>query len=268
MRITMTVLAAALLSACTDPAIPADLTRSLSVAEDNAPISVLVLTTTHGYRHRGAIDTTKALLPRLNDATEFNFHSTESLQDLENLKRFDVLFFANSTLRIAPDTEGGLNGTHQQAILSFVRAGGGFVGAHAALDAGYGWNAYRDLVGGGLFHSHPWTQTVRISNEAPGHPATRHLAARFELRDEIYLLDDNPRPNGNVLLSLDTTSVDLSKLPAEFDRTDIPLSWTRVEGDGRIFMTKLGHFPEVWLDPRFLEHLLQGLRFAAGRFPT
>ena len=30
-------------------------------------------------------------------------------------------------------------------------------------------------------------------------------------------------------------------------------------------MTKLGHFPEVWLDPAFLEHLLQGLRFAAGR---
>ena len=148
--------------------------------------------------------------------------------------------------------------------ISSVRAAG-FVGAHSALDACYGWDDYRELVGGGLFHSHPWNQNVGINREVPDHPATAHLGDRFELRDEIYLLDENPRPNVNVLLSLDAASVDLSRLPAEIDRSDFPISWTSTWGGGRIFMTKLGHFPHIWLDPRFLEHLLQGLRYAAGR---
>ena len=30
-------------------------------------------------------------------------------------------------------------------------------------------------------------------------------------------------------------------------------------------MTKLGHFPEVWRNPAFQEHVLQGLRMVAAR---
>ena len=259
------LLATTLLGACSAPEIPADISASLTGAEDETPIRVLVVTATHGYRHRGAIETAKALFPKLEETTEMDFSVTETLTDLEQLDGYDVLFFANSTLRLAPDTENGLNETQQAAILDFIKSGGGFVGAHSALDACYGWDDYRKLVGGGLFHSHPWTQTVGVTNEATDHPTTRHLGNGFELKDEIYLLDENPRPNSNVLLSLDPASVDLSLLPDEIDRSDIPLSWTRQLDEGRIFMTKLGHFPEVWLDPRFLDHLLQGIRYAAGR---
>jgi len=264
-RVTALLIVLTLLAACSEPVIPRELMASLSVPEDRSPIRVLVVTTTHGYRHKSAINTAKALFPQLEKASEFDFTVTESLEDLENIDRYDVLFFANSTLRLAPETEDGLTSSHQTAILDFIRNGGGFVGAHSALDACYGWDAYRELVGGGLFHSHPWTQRVRIDNEALEHPLSAHLGKSFELKDEIYLLDANPRPTSQVLLSLDATSVDLAALPAEITRTDIPISWTRSMGDGRIFMTKLGHFPEVWLDPAFLEHLLQGLRFAAGR---
>lgn len=263
-RLITFFLGLAILAACSDRDIPPGLTEALTVPEDASPTRVLVVTATHGFRHTGAIDTAKALFPELAETTEFDFTVTESVEDLQSLDGFDVLFFANSTLRLATDVEGGLNASQQEAVLEFITAGGGFVGAHSALDACYGWNAYRELVGGGLFHSHPWNQNVGIINETPAHPTTAHLGERFELRDEIYLLDENPRPNVNVLLSLDATSVDLSKLPTEIDRSDIPLSWTSTLGEGKIFMTKLGHFPDVWLDPAYLEHLLQGLRFAAG----
>ena len=81
------------------------------------------------------------------------------------------------------------------------------------------------------------------------------------------MLDVDPSPRSNVLLSLDVASVDLRRLPDEVARPGFPLSWTRSEGNGRIFITALGHFPHVWLDESYLEHLLQGLRYAAGRLP-
>jgi type 1 glutamine amidotransferase len=257
MRIATVLFAFFLLGACSD--------RPASSEAEGDDIQVLVVTATHGYRHTSAIEEAKRLFAELNRTTEFEFTVTETLADLAELRRFDVLFFANSTLRLAPARPEGLSGEQQAMITRFIETGGGFVGAHSALDACYGWEDYRAFAGGGLFHSHPWTQSVRIVNELPDHPATTHLGEAFELKDEIYLLDVNPRPNVTVLLSLDPGTVDLSLLPPGIERSDFPISWTRTSGSGRIFMTKLGHFPEVWRDPAFLQHLLQGLRYAAGR---
>jgi type 1 glutamine amidotransferase len=257
MRIATVLFAFFLLGACSD--------RPAANDAEDGEIRVLVVTATHGYRHTGAIEEAGRLFSRLNGTTEFRFTVTETLTDLAALHRFDVLFFANSTLRLAPEHPEGLNDEQQAVITRFIEEGGGFVGAHSALDACYGWAAYRAFAGGGLFHSHPWTQSVRIVNELIDHPATTHFGEAFELKDEIYLLDTNPRPNVTVLLSLDPGTVDLSRLPPEIGRSDFPISWTLTAGSGRIFMTKLGHFPEVWRNPAFLQHLLQGLRYAAGR---
>jgi type 1 glutamine amidotransferase len=49
------------------------------------------------------------------------------------------------------------------------------------------------------------------------------------------------------------------------DTGDYPISWTREHGGGRVFVTSLGHFPDVWGTPDFVQHLLQGMRVAAGR---
>lgn len=157
-----------------------------------------------------------------------------------------------------------ITAAHRAAILEFLARGGGLAGAHSALDALYGWRAYREIVGGGLFASHPWTQKVRINVEAPTHPTVSHLGKQFEIRDEIYVLDHNPRPQSVVLASLDSTSVEFP--PADTPlRQDIPISWLRQHGAATVFMTKLGHFPDVWTNPAFIQHLLQGLRTAAGR---
>ena len=86
---------------------------SLSVPADRSPIRVLIVTTTHGYRHRAAINTARALIPQLEKASEFDFTVTEALEDLEDLDGYDVLFFANSTLRLAPETEDGLNTSYR-----------------------------------------------------------------------------------------------------------------------------------------------------------
>ena len=153
----------------------------------------------------------------------------------------------------------------RNAIMDFLRAGKGIVGAHAALDAFYNWNDYREMVGGGLFVEHPWTQSVKINIEEQGNPAVAHMGDSFWIRDEIYVLDESPRWNARVLASLDMNSVGVTEGPADVTRNDYPISWMRNHNGGRVFYTKLGHFPDVWSTPAYLQHLLQGMRMAAGR---
>lgn len=156
----------------------------------------------------------------------------------------------------------------RSAIMNFLKQGKGVVGAHSALDAFYKWDEYREMVGGGLFESHPWTQPVDIVIEEKDNPAVAHFGESFSIRDEIYVLDENPRFNGRVLMSLDMNSVTPQGDSRGMYRNDYPISWIREHNGGRVFMTKLGHFPEVWANPDFLQHLLQGMRMAAGRIES
>jgi type 1 glutamine amidotransferase len=277
---SLTLLVPLLLMVGCAPAVQAD--PAPDPARD--PIRVLVVTATQGFRHTEAIDVAKQVLPQLAERTEFDFVITEDVGalDAENLRQFDVLFFANSTLRAEPRqrTPAAVEATRtervanpvtlaqQQAIVDFVRSGKGLAVAHAGLDAFYGWDEYKEMVGGGLFISHPWTQQVRIQVERPTHPVVAHFGDSFTLRDEIYVLDTNPRSTSTVLLALDIESAGRADGHRDAQRDDYPMSWVRRYGEGRVFATKLGHFGDVWSNPDYLEHLLQGMRYAAGRFPT
>ncbi len=352
----------------------ADVFRTNTQAD---PINVLVVTATHGFRHKDAIETATRVLGEIETTTEFEFDFTEDVNDLnaQNLAKYDVLFFNNSTLRIKADKaipgvvatwdvqmnssrgnrtgklvlrgepgaytasvawDGGneaelrdvtfendkltfafgnegqfkgqanvvgdklegevvfgdnkvaLTGTYhdgtrtagipegtvlvteaqRQAIMDFLRQGKGIAVAHAGLDAFYGWDEYKEMVGGGLFEEHPWTQHVEIVVEETDNPATEHLGESFSIRDEIYTLDENPRWNSRVLLSLDMESVGVVEGPADIGRNDHPISWIRKHNGGRVFVTKLGHFADNWKQPDFLQHVLQGIRMAAGRIPA
>ncbi len=165
-----------------------------------------------------------------------------------------------------PEFEGEtIDSSHVAAILSFLEDGKGIAVAHAGLDALYHSEEYRQMVGGGLFESHPWTQSVRVLVENPDTPATRHLGEDLWVHEEIYVLDVNPRWNSKVLLSLDTETVELPESFAGSEPNDYPLSWIRTHNGGRVFVTSLGHFADTWKTPAFIEHVVQGLRMVAGQ---
>ncbi len=179
---------------------------------------------------------------------------------------FGELPFEGSRQVGEPEHEGEtLEPEQLEAILSFLAQGKGIAIAHAGLDALYNSPDYREMVGGGLFESHPWTQSVRITVEDPNTPATRHLREDLWVHEEIYVLDVNPRWNARVLLSLDTETVELTEASAGREGNDYPISWIRMHNGGRVFATGLGHFADTWKTPAFLEHVVQGLRMVAGR---
>ena len=172
---------------------------------------------------------------------------------------------ARGVSSVGSSNQPGLTQQHIDAIMDFLADGKGFVGVHAAADALYESDEYRAMLGGGLFAEHPWTQQVGIRVEADDSPIVSHFKNPFYIRDEIYVLDENPRWNSHVLSSVYMPSVGVVQGPADATRNDYPVTWLRNHNGGRVFYTKLGHFPDVWGTPSFMRQLVKGMRAAAGR---
>lgn len=217
---------------------------------------VLYLTHSAGFKH-AVLPVSEEIFKELGVKTgAFEATVTQdcSLISKEGLKPFDaVIFYTTGELPISDE--------QKQALIDFVKSGKGFVGIHSATDTFYKWAEYGEMIGG-YFDLHPWHQEVTVKVEDTKHPATKHLGASFKITDEIYQFKNFSRAHVRVLLSLDISSVDLTKKEVRRTDKDFALAWTRDYGKGRVFYTALGHRPEVWRDERFQKHLLGGLQWA------
>ena len=198
-----------------------------------APLRMLVLTATYGFRH-DSIPTARQVLTQLGAQTgEFTVTATEDVGEISaaRLASTDILFFALTTGELP------FSDAQKAAILDFVNAGGGFMGAHSATDTLYDWGDYGRLVGA-YFKEHPWTQDATVTVEGGSHPATRDLGASFRLFDEYYAFRDNPR-SGCRCCSRSTR-------PPSARRATIRWRGRNRFGQGRSFYTALGHFQSTW----------------------
>ena len=211
------------------------------------------------------------------DAREHDF----SFLTPEYLAQFDgVMMMTNGNLRF---TE-----AQKKSLLDFVRGGKGFVGAHCASLTFYDYPEFGEMLGGYFNRNLPQGTIAVLKVEDTRHPATKMLGVSWPLVDEFYLFGTAPwdpgRPNDNidvlfknkipmgfsrdrvrVLLSLDTSAMDLSKQPHLLKGGDYPQAWTREYGKGRSFYTSLGHRDDIWSnDPVFRAHILGGIRWALG----
>ena len=96
------------------------------------------------------------------------------------------------------------------------------------------------------------------------HPATRHLGESFAIADDIYQYKAFDRDKVRLLLSLDPASLDLENPKVNREDRDLPVSWAKDHGKGRVFYTALGDWEETWRDPRYRTHLIRGIRWAMG----
>ena len=224
------------------------------------PKRILYITHSSGFRH-DSIPTSAEALRGVAAASGGRLQVVASedvsLITASGLRDFDALFFFTSG-------ELPISDTQKQDLLAFVRGGKGFGGAHSATDTLYTWPEYGELIGA-RFNGHPWVQPVRIDVEDPDHPAVAHLKPAFAIMDEIYQFRDFSRDRIRVLMTLDTTSVDLNAPGANPGTEDFPLAWCRLYGQGRVFYTALGHFENTWLDQRFQQMLLQALLWLTGQ---
>lgn len=73
---------------------------------------------------------------------------------VEKLRGYRAVIFVNTTGDI-------LDPEQQQALEGFIRAGGGFMGVHAAADTQYDWPWHGELVGAWFSATHPPRGCVR-----------------------------------------------------------------------------------------------------------
>jgi cytochrome c len=241
-------------------AVPADNgVTSRPPSEPRSLEAVLVFSRTLVYRH-DSIGVGIEAIRTLGQANGFTVQQTEdpALFTDEQLAAFDVVIFLSTTADVLDDTQQG-------AFERYIHAGGGWVGVHAAADTEYAWAWYGQLLGGGAwFASHPEIQTVTLKVENAAHASTAHLPATFQLQDEWYNFKANPRASVSVLLTVDESSYAPG---ADAMGADHPIAWYHEFEGGRAFYTGLGHRPELYTDPVFTQHLLGGIRWAAGVAP-
>jgi type 1 glutamine amidotransferase len=184
----------------------------------------------------------------------------------ETLKNFDIVLFFTTGRPLTNDEVKDLN--------EWVKAGGALAGTHCASDTLYpakdapNNTLYGDMMGA-YFVNHPWHQKVKLKVEDPKHPAAKGFETGSEITDEIYQFRAEPysREKLHIVLSIDNSSIDLTKPGVQRPDKDFAVSWVQDYGKGKVFYTSLGHRKEVWKDPRFQEHLIGGLKWATGQLP-
>lgn len=224
------------------------------------PARVLIFSKTSpfGYRHQ-SIEAGKSALQHLcyqhgilADTTEDSGRFTE-----HNLKRYAAVIFLNTNGEVlGPDEE--------IAFERYIQAGGGFVGVHAASGTEYSWRWFGGLIGA-YFKDHPAIQEAPVQVARCNDPSTAHLGCTDWLWKEEWYNFRKYEPDLQVLLSIDERKYQGGTLPpGQFDPAHHPLAWQHTYDGGRSFYTALGHSPEAYADPTFLQHLLGGIRYAIG----
>ncbi|XLE02229.1 ThuA domain-containing protein [Streptomyces sp. 184] len=224
-----------------------------AAADPNDPAyQVLAFSKTAGFRH-DSIDEGLTALRELGSGNNFTVTATEDAGAFTagNLAQYEAVVFLNTTGDV-------LNAAQQSAFEGYIRGGGGYVGVHAASDTEYDWPWYGGLAGA-YFASHPAIQTATVNVEDRAHPATSHLPATWQRSDEWYNFRVNPRSGVRVLLSLNESTYSGGSMNG-----DHPISWCRNYDGGRSFYTGLGHTAASYTDAAYRNHLLGGLRWAAG----
>ncbi len=180
----------------------------------------------------------------------------------ENLAKYDLILL-NNTTHMQFQTP-----AQQNAFLDFIMNGKGLAGFHAASD-NFGRHPECRAIVGGEFDGHPWNAggTWAFKLNDPEHVLNKAFEGKgFWHTDEIYQY--NPKTyegtkNLRVLVSLDMNQQEVSKLINDGPR-EVPVSWLRKAGQGRVFYTNFGHREDTFSKPAILKHMLDGIQYALG----
>ncbi|MBK5280000.1 MAG: ThuA domain-containing protein, partial [Bacteroidia bacterium] len=211
---------------------------------------VLVFSKTMGYRHE-SITPGKRAFQKLGLEKGFEVDTAEVSEVFteDNLKNYKAVVFLNTT-------GDALNQAQQNEFMRFIQSGGGYLGIHAAADTEYDWWWYGKLVGA-YFKSHPKTQEATF-RKSKADNLSKDLPEDWVRTDELYnykkISDDI-----NVLYTLDETTYEGGE-----NGDYHPISWYHDFDGGRSFYTGMGHTPESFDDPQYLNHLWLGLNYAIG----
>lgn len=257
--------------------------ETIAAAQPNAPSvqpkqprRLLVFWRCEGFIHKSIPWANAALrsMSRKTSAFAVDFSDSYDVFTEERLADYDAILFNNTTHLVFPDD------SMEVALLDFINSGKGIVGLHAATDNFYEWEAGAAMMGG-QFCGHPWTAdgTWAFHLNEPEHALNAAFGGEgFRYQDEIYQYDPATYQGEAVLrllVSLDFADSETAARLADprfaghnakfgDGERDVPVSWIRRHGKGRLFNTNFGHRQETYTHAPIMQHLLDGIQYAMG----
>ena len=195
--------------------------------------------------------------------------------DLSEYQAF--VFYTCGDLHKAPEGKTGVSEAGRKNLMAAIRSGTGFVGIHSATDT---WKTpgelyenqpieqrtdYTNMIGGNFIsHGEIQEATIRVVEpvELPSLKALGEMT--FRHTDEWYTMK-NFNADMHVLLVQETEGMKTDGRNACYNRPAFPMTWVRMEGQGRVAYTALGHDNERWETPLFQPVLSDLLDFVTGR---
>lgn len=200
------------------------------------------------YRYHDFRGCGKILKNFLEKSDKFEVELTEDRDVLTSskLKSSDVcLFYAHG--KTGTDYNGALTPEQENALLSFVKNGGGFIGLHCASIFKSNKN-YIDMLGGAFINHAPFQEfTVNVPNH--DNLITERISD-FSILDELYILDHDPS------VQILATATWQGKLQ--------PMVYLKEYGRGKICYIALGHGVDAFLDSSFQKLVMRAVDFASG----
>lgn len=249
------------------------LAASAAVAQD---ARILFLSKSAGFEHSvikqengqpSLVDRVLTELAAKNGA-EITCTKDASLITAENLKNYDVVIFYTSGYLTETGTDGHPAMTEQGLtdLLEWIKAGGGFVGFHAASDTFHGRDdavgkPYTEMIGGG-FEKHGQQFKAALKVVSPDHPAIASLPDGWTLADEWYLNKNLNTEKMHVLALLEIGRE--RKKQRMYNIPDYPIVWCRAYGQGRVLYNGLGHREDVWESETFQSLIVDNVTWALG----
>jgi type 1 glutamine amidotransferase len=235
-----------------------------AVAKPKKERRILVFYRCEGFIHSSIPFANLALesMGKKTGAFTVDLADTYDVFNTENLKKYDAILLNNTTHMQFPKVE------QQNAFLDFVMNGKGLAGIHAASD-NFGRHPECRAIVGGEFGGHPWNAggTWAFKLDDPEHVLNKAFEGKgFWHTDEIYQYQPATYQGTKVLrvlVSLDMGQEEVSKLINDGPR-EVPVSWLRKAGEGRVFYTNFGHREDTFTKPAILKHMLDGIQYALG----
>lgn len=143
----------------------------------------------------------------------------------------------------------------REALVEFVRDGGGLVACHTAVICFDDWPQWGEVLGGAWVwgtSSHPAPAPISASLVGAGHPVLQGVD-RLDLVDEVY---------GDLAMSPEVTVLATARRHA--DDTDQSVVWTHTYGRGRVVVDGFGHDAASLLVPQHRQLLLNAVDWCSA----
>ncbi|MGA2751318.1 MAG: ThuA domain-containing protein [Verrucomicrobiota bacterium] len=229
-------------------------------AESPAWFRVLIFSKTTGYRH-ASITNGIAAIRQLGAEHNFGVDATEDSTAFTrtNLARYQAVVFLSVTGEV-------LDAEQKAAFQDYVMRGGGLAAIHggvfgpSACEGTWAWYGEMFCC---AFTNHSGVAPATINVEDGADPSMKGLPARWQRTDEWYNFTGTPRGCARVLATVDESTYAGGTMGG-----DHPIAWRRRVGQGRMWYTAMGHTPETFSEPLFVQHLLGGILSVAARAPA